>query len=176
MRKRRQFRRGREPIQLGSELITDIPVIERIAQQTEDDDFDFRVYLKFRNKLSDKELDNTVRTITDEVWQKIDCTTCANCCKTLDITVSPADITRLSNRLNMTRKDFSTAYVTKDAMGDNILKSRPCVFLGADNRCTVYENRPEVCREFPYLHKDHFRSRSLNVIVNTTLCPIVFNV
>jgi len=24
-----------------------------------------------------------------------------------------------------------------------------CVFLGANRRCTVYESRPEVCREFP---------------------------
>ena len=26
---------------------------------------------------------------------------------------------------------------------------RDCYFLGADRRCTVYERRPDVCRQFP---------------------------
>jgi uncharacterized protein len=26
---------------------------------------------------------------------------------------------------------------------------RDCIYLGADRRCTVYEKRPEVCRQFP---------------------------
>jgi len=176
MRKRKQFKGVRGPRQLGSNLITDIPVIERISRQSEDDDFDFRVYLKFECDLSDRELDETVRETVDEVWQKIDCTTCANCCKTLIIPVTDGDITRLSNRLKITRAEFSTAYLTKDADGDKVLASQPCVFLGADNRCTVYEDRPEVCRDFPFLYKDDFRSRSLSVIDNSSLCPIVFNV
>jgi Fe-S-cluster containining protein len=151
-------------------------VIERIAEESDDDDFDFRYYLKAKCRMSDKQLDSTVRNITDQVWQKIDCTTCANCCKTLGIVVTPADIKLLSKRLNMTVADFSAAYVDKGSEGNNILKSEPCVFLGADNRCTVYEDRPAVCREYPYLYEDNFRSRTLNIIANTSLCPIVFNV
>lgn len=26
---------------------------------------------------------------------------------------------------------------------------RDCIFLGDDRRCTIYERRPEVCRQFP---------------------------
>jgi Fe-S-cluster containining protein len=29
-------------------------------------------------------------------------------------------------------------------------KGRACMFLGADNRCTVYEHRPVACREHPF--------------------------
>jgi Fe-S-cluster containining protein len=29
-------------------------------------------------------------------------------------------------------------------------KTGPCAFLGKDNRCTIWKDRPEVCRVFPY--------------------------
>ncbi len=28
-------------------------------------------------------------------------------------------------------------------------QGRDCIFLDSDRRCTVYEKRPEVCRQFP---------------------------
>jgi len=40
----------------------------------------------------------------------------------------------------------------------------------------VYEDRPQACRDFPYVHEPNFRSRTLSMIDNTATCPIVFNV
>jgi hypothetical protein len=40
----------------------------------------------------------------------------------------------------------------------------------------VYEDRPQACRDFPYLHTKGFRGRSLTALANATMCPIVFNV
>jgi Fe-S-cluster containining protein len=45
-----------------------------------------------------------------------------------------------------------------------------------ENRCTVYEFRPEDCRSFPHLHKDEFVFRLIQAVQNCSICPIVFHV
>ena len=50
----------------------------------------------------------------------------------------------------------------------------PCPFL-KENVCSVYEDRPKACRDFPYLHEPGFRTRMITLIENTALCPIVYN-
>lgn len=157
-------------------IIREIPLIERYSRHNEAEDFRFRVKLKGHIDLSDKELDAIVRETADEIWKQIDCTTCANCCKTLQVVVDNKDIARLAARFNLSPRAFSKRYIRVAEDTTKIIASTPCPFLGEDNRCTVYEDRPKACRDFPYLHEDHFRSRSLGMIINASLCPIVFNV
>jgi hypothetical protein len=75
-------------------IIRELPRIARYARKNENDDLRFRTYLKGHLPLSDRELDRVVQEITEEVWSQIDCTTCANCCKTLQIVVDNTDIAR----------------------------------------------------------------------------------
>ena len=157
-------------------LIRDIPLIERYSRHNEAEDFRFRDFLKHRLNLSNAALDAIVQETTGDVWSKVDCLTCANCCKTLHIVVDDADIKRLSRRLTMPPQEFRARYVKMDTDKTLLFKSQPCPMLGPDNRCAVYEDRPQACRDFPYLHDKDFRSRTLSMIDNTTRCPIVFNV
>ncbi|HLJ53475.1 MAG TPA: YkgJ family cysteine cluster protein [Chthonomonadaceae bacterium] len=159
----------------GDRLIREIPTIQRYARHNEADDFRFRAFLKSSNRPT-AETDRIVRETTDEVWRQIDCTTCANCCRTLQVLVDAADIARLAARLGMTAVAFERRYVQTEADGTRSLRESPCAFLGEDNRCTVYEDRPQSCRDFPYLYERHFTARSFMMIDNTALCPIVFNV
>lgn len=156
-------------------LIREIPLIERYARHNEAEDWRFREHLKTRLNRPQAETDAVVRAVTDEIWQQIDCTTCGNCCRTLQVVVDKEDIARLSERLKIDQVQFTRRY-TKLEDGTRYFSSSPCVFLGEDNRCTVYEDRPKACRDFPYLHEPHFTSRSLMMINNTAVCPIVFNV
>jgi hypothetical protein len=128
--------------------------------------------------MSDSTLDGIVKDITDDVWSQIDCLKCANCCKVLQPSVDAADIKRLAKRLGITPKQFEERYVAPepDEFGDTVLKTMPCVFLGQENKCTVYEDRPKACRDYPYLYKKDFRTRTMSMISNTEVCPIVFNV
>jgi uncharacterized protein len=160
---------------MADQIITDIPLIRRYARHNEDADWRFRSYLKGSNK-PDTEIDQTVQAITDEVWKDIDCTTCANCCKTLQIVVDDNDILQLSKSILIKPSQFVKLYVETDGDGTKLLKSQPCVFLGQDKKCTVYENRPKACRDFPYLHRPRFRNRSITMVSNLGICPIVFNV
>ena len=157
-------------------LIRDIPLIKRYSRHNEAEDVRFREFLKFRLNLSNAELDAVVRETTDAVWREIDCTTCANCCKTLHIVVDNADIKRLSLRLKITPRAFEARYVKTDTDKTKLFSTLPCPLLGADNRCTVYEDRPKACRDFPFLHGKNFRSRTLGVMDDASRCPIVFNV
>ena len=160
---------------MPDKLIRDIPLIQRYARHNEGEDFAFRAFLKGRLNMSNEKLDAIAQETTDTVWKQIDCLTCGNCCRTLQIVVDDKDIARLALRLKMTPRQFSRQYVATDPDRTQHLKSTPCSFLGADNRCAVYEDRPQACRDFPYLHAEDFRGRTFMMIDNTAVCPIVFN-
>jgi len=161
---------------MAEKLIREIPLIQRYSRHNEAEDYSFREFLKVRLNLSNKELDKIAQETTEEVWKQIDCLACGNCCRTLQIVVDDNDIQRLAQRLKMTPQQFSRQYVQTAPDRTKHFISTPCSFLGADNRCSVYEDRPQACRDFPYLHAADFRSRSLMMIANTATCPIVFNV
>lgn len=158
-------------------LIREIPRIARYSRHNENEDYSFRAFLKGNIRLSVKELDAAVRDTTQEVWAQIDCLSCGNCCRSLQIVVDDADIRRLATRLGMTAREFSRKYV---AVGEGRTKyfrdSPPCPFLGEGNACTVYEDRPQACRDYPYLHESNIATRSLMMIESCSTCPIVFNV
>ena len=162
---------------MSDQIIREIPLIARYSRHNEDADWRFRSYLKAHPTLSDSKLDRVVEEETERVWAQIDCTKCANCCKTLQIAVDAADITRLARRLGVKRNDFVKQYVlTDESDHTQYFASTPCQFLGEDNRCTVYEDRPKACQDYPYLRKARFRSRTISMISNCSTCPIVFNV
>src|SRR5206468_746907 len=111
-----------------------------------------------------KATDAIVQETTDEVWSQIDCMKCANCCRTLQVVIDRADIQRLAARLEMKPAEFTRRFVKAEEDRTQIIAQSPCPFLGEDNRCTVYEDRPKACRDFPYLHEKHFTSRTFVMI------------
>jgi uncharacterized protein len=88
-----------------------------------------------------------------------DCTKCPAYCCTYDwIFVTKRDIARLAKRFNLSYEEAEnkfTKFIKSEGYRvlrhhkDDIFKSR-CQFLHPTRRnCTVYEHRPETCREFP---------------------------
>ena len=65
--------------------------------------------------------------------------------------------------------------VETDTDGEYHFNTLPCPFL-KNNLCSVYNFRPNDCRSYPHLHKKNFVSRTMSVVNNTSICPIVFNV
>src|SRR5690349_7663272 len=161
---------------MSDQIIREIPLIQRYSRHNEAEDMRFRTFIKFKLDLSNAELDKVVRETTDEVWKHIDCTACAHCCRTMQIEVDNKDIKRLAERLQMSVSQFSKRYIAIAEDKTKHFTTVPCPFLGQDNLCTVYDDRPQACRDYPYLYEDHFRSRTLSMIDNAAACPIVFNV
>ncbi|AYG01257.1 YkgJ family cysteine cluster protein [Lactococcus allomyrinae] len=121
-----------------------------------------------------KNLDRIAQVVHDDVFNRIDCTLCANCCKTLGPLWTEADIERVAKHLRMKLTDFEAAYLRIDEDGDKVFQTMPCPFLGADNLCSIYEVRPKACREFP--HTDRKKIYQINhlTIKNTLTCPAAY--
>lgn len=128
---------------------------------------------RIKNK-APKNLDNTVHALHNEVFEKIDCLDCANCCKTLGPGVKDADITRLAKHLKMRPSDVVQQYFTMDSDGDYIFNSMPCPFLMPDNYCMVYEARPRACREYPHTDRRRFEQLTRITKENLKVCPGVY--
>src|SRR5262249_45998374 len=120
-------------------------------------------------------IDAQVHELHAEAFGKIDCTRCASCCKTMPPAVSPEDAARIAAHLGLSVEAFTAEYLTVDEEdGGQRIKAAPCPFLGTDDRCTIYEIRPKVCKEFPHTDKEGFTSRTYLHTDNTLNCPAVY--
>jgi Fe-S-cluster containining protein len=101
------------------------------------------------------DLDKIAAKLNVEIWQHVDCLSCANCCKTMTPTYTPKDIKRISAYLGMTRKQFKEKWLYYDKKdGDWMNVNRPCQFLNlTTNMCSIYEVRPADCAGFPHFTK-----------------------
>ena len=89
---------------------------------------------------------------------KYDCDKCvAYCCSIYDrVQVTPRDIRRLAAYFHVS-PEVATGRFTKLFGKERILRRKAdrlfgqaCMFLNQDTRkCTIYQGRPAVCREFP---------------------------
>lgn len=150
---------------------TDVKKIAMLAEQHWADNWNFRAYLQ--QEVDAEAVDVTVKRLNDEVAAKIDCTQCANCCKTNHPLWDETDLGRLALCLKVPADVLKKDMQEQD--GALAFPEQPCRFL-KDNKCSVYVYRPNDCSEYPHLHKDGFLERSIGVIENYSCCPIVFNV
>lgn len=130
-------------------------------------------YFKILKKRKSKDLDDKFHQLHDNVFEKIDCLKCANCCKTTSPIFRDVDIDRISKKLKMSVREFQDAYLRLDEDQDWVLKSSPCSFLMEDNTCFIYDIRPHACREYP--HTDRKRMVQILSITekNALICPAV---
>lgn len=102
------------------------------------------------------------------------CLRCGECCRNFKVELSPFDIERIAAFCRITVEDMWDRYLSPGAFswnegygmlaksacpaidGHRSVDERPedgCVFLGNDGEghfiCTIYQVRPEVCRDYP---------------------------
>lgn len=156
-------------------MITDLVQIRQLGEKKVAENEKFRRHLKRHNF---PEL--RFRRIAEEIESEIDCRSCANCCKVAETDVTERDIARLSRYLGLSPKAFVEQYTTASAFEQKepILRRRDsgCIFLDG-NDCTIYEARPDTCRDFPHLMRGagSFESRMWQMPDRATYCPIVYN-
>lgn len=112
----------------------------------------------------------------EEVFAKVDCLQCANCCKNYSPRFKQPDIKRIARVLRMKEGDLVAQYLRLDTDGDYVTRSSPCPFLAEDNTCNIYEDRPSDCRRYPYTDEDVFLKRIQLTLKNTTVCPAAYTV
>jgi len=105
------------------------------------------------------------------------------CCKHADVTLAPYDVLRLQRRLGMNSAEFLKSHTVPfqlDQSGVPGIKLRTddegaCLFLDGDNGCSVYEDRPTVCRYYPVAllnmrEKDTYESKQQYSLVREDHC------
>ncbi len=130
-------------------------------------------FLKKLKAKSPKDLDDKFRVLHDEAFQKIDCLDCGNCCKTTSPIFIDTDVDRIAKHLKMSPAAFSEKYLRTDEDNFQVLKTAPCSFLGEDNYCHIYEQRPRACREYPHTNRKRMSQILDLTLENTVICPAV---
>ncbi|MEJ7769082.1 MAG: YkgJ family cysteine cluster protein [Chitinophagaceae bacterium] len=135
-----------------------------------------KVYGNFLRKTDKNKVLNRLPALHEEAFEKIDCLTCANCCRNYSPRFKTPDIKRISRHLRMKESEFIECYLSLDEDGDYVARSKPCPFLGTDNFCSIYEERPSDCVRFPYTDEDVIIKRQPLTLKNSSFCPIVYYV
>jgi len=125
------------------------------------------------NKINSKDLDKKINTLHYQEFEKFECLSCSNCCKTLGPRLSDIDIKRLSENLKIKTSEFIEKYLKIDEDNDFVFKKMPCPFLIENNFCTVYKNRPKACREYPHTNQKNIKSILNICLKNIEYCPVV---
>ena len=92
-----------------------------------------------------------------------------NCCKKLGISIRYDEI----EYLNLTKEQLQNL---KEEYGKYINKEEGCPFLRENNECSLKDNLPASCKEYPYTNKPERLESLFTVIDNTFICPAVYEI
>ncbi len=137
----------------------------------ENENFYRRLKLK-----SPKNIDDLFHQAHDNAFEKIDCLKCANCCKTTSPIFYQRDIERAAKACRVKPGDFIDKYLKLDEDKDYVLKQAPCTFLDSENYCSIYEDRPNACREYPHTNRKKMQQVLDLTFKNTLVCPAVLHI
>ncbi|MBL7856704.1 MAG: YkgJ family cysteine cluster protein [Cyclobacteriaceae bacterium] len=150
--------------------------LDRFSEQAKNRAAENKKYLQSLKRKDPRKVDNQFHHLHEEVFEEIDCLTCANCCKTTSPIFYQTDIERVAKSLRMKPGDFVEKYLRIDEDKDFVLKFSPCPFLDGDNYCSVYEDRPKACREYPHTDRKKMVQITDLTYKNTLVCPAVLEI
>ncbi len=111
-----------------------------------------------------------------DVFSKIDCLDCANCCKSIPPIVLKNDARRIAKFLKVSISEFYEKYTQTDEDGDKVLSESPCIFLDENNACKIYDVRPKACRKYPHTEAQEFINHSNLLAQNINYCPAAYSI
>ena len=132
-------------------------------------------FAKLKKKVP-KQFDYIMQELHEEEFNRTDCLTCANCCKTTGPLFTDKDVERIAKHFKLKPQQFIHQYLRVDEDKDYVLQAVPCTFLGSDNYCSIYDVRPKACREFPHTNRKKFQQISNLTLKNVAICPAAFNI
>jgi Fe-S-cluster containining protein len=153
-----------------------LPEYQKILQQAKKDKEENKKFLAKLKKLKPAKLDEIIQKLDEEAFEAIDCLNCANCCQTTGPLLLNKDIDRLSKKLKMRPAVFTENFLKIDEDKDYVFKKMPCIFLGSDHYCSVYEARPNACREYPHTQQRDQLQKLPITFENSLICPAVAKV
>ncbi|MEC4114378.1 YkgJ family cysteine cluster protein [Myroides pelagicus] len=151
-------------------------VLKQLPTLAKDKHNENKKYFDKLKKKPPKDLDYQMQSIHEQVFDRVDCLSCANCCKTTGPLFTNADIERIAKHLRLKPQQFIDQYLQIDEDNDYVLQQVPCTFLDAENYCLIYEVRPKACREYPHTDRKKFNQITNLTLKNVAICPAAFEV
>ncbi len=130
--------------------------IEKAAQNKFEENRMFFEYLKTQNSSA---IDKMVHKINNYLSEEIQCVDCGNCCHHIRPAASVEEL---------------SLFVEPERIEEVMYEPSIQCMHQKDKKCSIYLERPDVCKSFPYLHLEGFVLRSAGMIQNTEICPIVY--
>jgi uncharacterized protein len=143
----------------------DLSRIQQLSQAHDEENWEFRSWLK---QYAPDNIDGLVKTLSQKYFALIDCTQCANCCRSLHVEFKKSELHVIAKTLGQSIEAFQERFMSEGEVNP------PCPMLNG-KLCSIYENRPDVCRSYPHLEQPKFTFRLMGVIDNVAVCPIAFN-
>jgi uncharacterized protein len=150
-----------------------LPDFNKQAEQQKKENQQF--YKRLKQK-APKKLDSLIHQAHNDAFDAIDCLNCANCCKTTSPIFYQRDIERAAKAIKLKPGKFIDTYLRIDEDKDYVLKQSPCPFLDYENYCTIYEDRPTACREYPHTNRKNMHQILELTYKNTLVCPAVLKI
>src|SRR5882762_5195962 len=147
------------------EIETDLLGIQRLSQERDDENWEFRSWLK---QNAPHNIDGIVKALSQKYLSLIDCTQRANCCRSLQTEFKKSELHAIAKTLGQSMEAFEKQFMSEGMVN-------PLCPMLDGKLCSIYEIRPEVCRSFPHLEQPGFTTRLTGVIDNVAICPIAFN-
>lgn len=147
--------------------------LPKLAKDKHNENKKFFAKLK---KKAPKNMDYIMQELHEEEFERTDCLTCANCCKTTGPLFTNADIERIAKHFRLKPQQFIDQYLRIDEDNDYVLQEVPCTFLDNENYCMIYDVRPKACREFPHTDRKKFQQISNLTLKNVAICPAAYNI
>ncbi len=151
-------------------------ILKQLPKRAKDTHKENKKFFEKLKKKPPKHLDVLMEELHEAEFERTDCLTCANCCKTTGPLVTDKDVARISKHLRIKEQKFIETYLRVDEDNDFVMQTLPCPFLGADNYCSIYDVRPKACREFPHTNRKKFQQISNLTLKNVAVCPAAFNI
>lgn len=131
--------------------------------------------LKVVPKLKPDEFDRLIHPISNSVSKQIDCTKCANCCKSLEAGISDEEAFIIAEKMKISIQEFNATYtLQEDQSNIRFIKDKPCPLL-QDNKCSIYDSRPMACSTFPGFERPLLKYKFRSIAAHYSICPIVYH-
>jgi hypothetical protein len=145
-------------------------LLEKSLTERQENKKFFQKLKKVNNRILDKQFHQE----HDRAFNEINCLACANCCKTTSPIFRDVDIKRIAKHFRLSETKFIESYLKIDEDNDYVLQVAPCPFLDlSDNKCSIYEDRPLACREYPHTNRKNMYQILDLTLKNTEICPAV---
>ena len=146
-------------------------IYEKLLAKSRERQVVIKRQLQHLGRFNHKNFDHIVHDFHREVFEEIDCLDCGHCCRTLGPQLKESDIKRAAKSIGMDLQDFVDTQLRRDEDNDWVFLHMPCPFSEADNRCSIYDQRPRACVDYPHTEERNIQRKLVRLAHNTEFCP-----